>query len=59
MSAMSAIEQPAARFGQDDRLLGLREKVGGLGHEVHAAEHDRLGIGTVCAAFASWNESPT
>ena len=42
---MSAIEQPAARFGQDHGLLGSREQVGGLGHEVHAAEHDRLGLG--------------
>ena len=24
---------------------GSREQVGGLGHEVHAAEHDRLGLG--------------
>ena len=30
---------------QDHGLLGRREQVGGLGHEVHAAEHDRLGIG--------------
>ena len=26
-------------------LLGTRQDVGGLGHEVHAAEHDRLGVG--------------
>ncbi len=30
--------------GQDDALAGPREDVRGLGHEVHAAEHDRLGI---------------
>ena len=30
--------------GQDDRLVGPREDVGGLGHEVHAAEDDRLGL---------------
>ena len=30
---------------QDDGLLGPGEQVGGLGHEVHAAEDDRLGVG--------------
>ena len=45
MSAMSAIEQPGGEVRQDDGLLGLRQQVGGLGHEVHAAEHDRLGLG--------------
>ena len=30
--------------GQDDRLVRLREQVGGLGHEVDAAEDDRLGL---------------
>jgi hypothetical protein len=30
--------------GQDHGLVGPREHVGGLGHEVHAAEDDRLGI---------------
>ena len=30
---------------QDHGLLGRRQQVGGLGHEVHAAEHDGLGIG--------------
>ena len=42
---MSAIEQPAARFGRITACSGRREQVGGLGHEVHAAEHDRLGVG--------------
>ena len=31
--------------GEDHRLVGPGEQVGGLGHEVHAAEHDGLGIG--------------
>ena len=30
---------------QDDGLVGAREHVGGLGHEVHAAEDDGLGLG--------------
>ena len=30
---------------QDHVLLGRAREVGGLGHEVHAAEHDGLGIG--------------
>ncbi len=32
------------QIGQDDRLLRACEDVGGLGHEVHAAEDDRLRV---------------
>ena len=32
---------------EDDRLLRPGQQVGGLGHEVHAAEDDRLGIGVL------------
>jgi hypothetical protein len=42
---MSAIEQPAARSGRTT-LVVPGEDVGGLGHEVHAAEDDELGIRT-------------
>ena len=41
---MSAIEQPAREVGQDDLLVVGGEDVGGLGHEVHAAEDDVLGL---------------
>ena len=41
---MSAIEQPAFRSGRIDLLVVGGEDVGGLGHELHAAEHDVLGV---------------
>ena len=44
---MSAIEQPAARSGQDDLLVRRGEDVGALGHEVHAAEDDELRVAMV------------
>ena len=31
---------PGGEIGQHDLLVGGGEDVGGLGHEVHAAEHD-------------------
>ena len=43
--AMSAIEQPAARSGRTTCWVGRGEDVGRLGHEVHAAEDDELGVG--------------
>ena len=43
--AMSAIEQPAARSGRITFCSGRGEDVGRLGHEVHAAEDDELGVG--------------
>ena len=45
--------------GEDDGLVGAGEHVGGLGHEVDAAEDDGFGVGRVRAALASWKESPT
>ena len=39
-----ASEQPAARSGKQHRLL-RRENRRGLGHEVHAAEDDDVGVG--------------
>ena len=42
---MSAIEQPAARFGRITAWSGRGQDVRGLGHEVHAAEDDGLGVG--------------
>ena len=42
--AMSAIEQPAARSGSTTCWSGGGEDVGGLGHEVHAAEDDVGGL---------------
>ena len=39
---MSAIEQPAARSGRITFCSRRGEDVGGLGHEVHAAEDDEL-----------------
>ena len=47
MFAMSAMEQPAFRSGQDHPLMVAREDVGGLGHEVDAAEDDVRGLGVV------------
>ena len=44
-SAMSAMEQPAARLGRMTACSGRRQDVRGLGHEVHAAEDDGLGVG--------------
>ncbi len=41
---MSAIEQPAAMFGSTTFWSGPDEDVGGLRHEVHAAEDDVLGV---------------
>ena len=41
---MSAIEQPAARSGSSDLLVRRAQDVGALGHEVHAAEDDELGL---------------
>ena len=41
---MSAIEQPAARSGRITFCVGRGQDVGRLGHEVHAAEHDELGV---------------
>ena len=38
---------------QDDGLVGAREHVGGLGHEVDAAEDDGFGVG---AGFGSLRE---
>ncbi len=35
---------PGGEVGQDDGLVGAGQEVGGLGHEVHAAEDDRLGL---------------
>ena len=45
MSAMSAIEQPALRSGRITCWWSAGEDVGRLGHEVHAAEDDVLGLG--------------
>ena len=39
----AASEQPARRSGISTRLVGI-EELGGLGHEVHAGQHDHLGI---------------
>ena len=47
IAAMSAIEQPAARSGRITFLVRQRQHVGALGHEVHAAEHDELGLGVL------------
>ena len=44
-TAMSAIEQPAARSGRITCCASAGEDVGALGHEVHAAEHDELRVG--------------
>ena len=44
MSAMSAIEQPAARLGRITAWSGPGQDVRGLGHEVHAAEDDGLRV---------------
>ena len=33
------------QVGQDHRLLGLGQDVGDFGHEMHAAEHDVIGVG--------------
>jgi iron-sulfur cluster assembly accessory protein len=43
-TAMSAIEQPAARSGRITCWCGAGQDVGALGHEVHAAEDDELGV---------------
>ena len=43
-SAMSAIEQPAARSGRITCWCGAAEDVRALGHEVDAAEDDELGV---------------
>ena len=43
-SAMSAIEHPALRSGRITGLVVAGEHVRRLGHEVHAAEHDVLGL---------------
>ena len=42
--AMSAIEQPAARSGRTTFWSSDGQDVRGLGHEVHAAEDDVLGL---------------
>ena len=44
---MSAIEQPAARFGEDHLLVVAGQDVGALGHEMQAAEHDELRVRAV------------
>ena len=41
---MSAIEQPAARSGRITFWSVAGQDVGRLGHEVHAAEDDELGL---------------
>ena len=41
---MSAIEQPAARSGRTTFWCGAQSDVGALGHEMHAAEDDELGL---------------
>ncbi len=41
---MSAIEHPAARSGRTTFWCGAQSDVGALGHEVHAAEDDELGL---------------
>ena len=47
------------QVGQDDLLVVAGEHVGGLGHEVHAAEHDVVGLGPLLwRAPTSLNESP-
>ena len=45
MSAMSAMEQPALRSGRSTCWWSAGQHVGRLGHEVHAAEDDELGLG--------------
>ena len=45
ISAMSAIEQPAFRSGRITCCHGPSEDVGGLRHEVHAAEDHVLRVG--------------
>ena len=42
---MSAMEQPALRSGSSDLLVVAGQDVGRLGHEVHPAEDDELGVG--------------
>ena len=42
---MSAIEQPALRSGRIATWSRLGQDVGDFRHEVHAAEHDVLGVG--------------
>ena len=54
---MSAIEQPAARSGRIAVLRRRRHDVGDLGHEMHAAEDDELGVGWA-ASRDSFSESP-
>ena len=41
---MSAIEQPAFRSGRMHLLVGRRQDVGRLGHEMDAAEDHELGL---------------
>ena len=47
MSAMSAIEHPGIEIGEQHLLVVAGQDVGGLGHEVHPAEHHELGLGLV------------
>ena len=39
------MEQPGGDVGQDDPLVLRRQHAGSLGHEVHAAEDDVVGVG--------------
>ena len=57
--AMSAIEQPASRFGRITCCFGPGQDIGAFGHEVHAAEEHEFGVGRASPLRCeSLNESP-
>ena len=43
---------------QDHLLMRARQDVGALRHEVHAAEHDVVGLGAMAICRARRKESP-
>ena len=58
MSAMSAIEQPAARFGRMTLCPGCARMSAVSAMKCTPQNTIASAFGTVWAAFASWNESP-
>jgi hypothetical protein len=49
---------PGIEIGQHHDLL-RREDLGGVGHELHAAKRDHLGVSPPAALRESSSESPT
>ena len=59
MSAMSAIEQPAARFGRITACSGSESRSAVSAMKCTPQKTIASASGCAFAAFASWKESPT